>query len=267
MEETQKTVVESNIFKEFMIKLLNNLLLLVIIVVLTVGGGVGYSLLKKPTYTAKVVINYQAELDQNSNSVDNISVMKDMLQSVVDLSVTEIVLEEANYLYDIYLRTNMSIDEFIVATNKGQAPEVTDFNDNAPHKVETKHFSPDKVSAKSLGETNSKSGPKYIYTLSVSDVNNDTAVKKARILALAGNRVSRGFFDGYTTVLDELEISVTSDISMVKNVLVSFLAGIALSVVIVYLKCLLDKTATSKEELERITKTTVIALIEDQEDK
>lgn len=268
MADTQRPELEKNFLKDFLVKIWRNIILVIVIVVLAVGGGVGYSLLKKPTYTAKAKINYQAELNQNPDTVANIAVMKDMLQSVVDLSVTEIVLEEANYLYDKYKRSpNLELDDFIDAVNKGNGPDVTDFNSGNPHKVETKYFSPEKVSAKSIGDITSKTEPKYMFTLTVQDETEKEAVEKAKILALAGNRVSREFFRGYTTVLDEFGISVSSDISIIKNVLISFVIGIVLAVVVVYLRYLLDRTASDKEEIERITGTTVIAFIEDQEDK
>ncbi len=268
MADTQRPELEKNFLKDFLVKIWRNIILVIVIVVLAVGGGVGYSLLKKPTYTAKAKITYQAELDLNSEPVGNISVMKDMLQSVVDLSVTEIVLEEANYLYDKHKRSpNLELDDFIDAVNKGNGPDVTDFNSDNPHKVETKYFSPEKVSAKSISEASSKNGPNYIFTISVSDVGRNEAVAKTKILELAGRRVAKEFFDGYTTRLDELDLSVSSDISMVKNTLIAFALGLVLAVIVVYLKYLLDTTATDKEEIERITGTTVIAFIEDQEDK
>jgi hypothetical protein len=40
-----------------------------------------------------------------------------------------------------------------------------------------------------------------------------------------------------------------------------------LSIVLVYLKGLLNNTATDKDEIEKITGASVIAFIEDQEDK
>lgn len=268
MGETQRPESEKNFLKDFLIRIWRNIILVIILLILSVSGGIAYSFLKKPTYTAKLVINYQAELELEADSVGNISVMKDMLQSVVDLSVTEIVLDEADYLYDKFLRSpNMTVEEFISDVNDGNGPDVTEFVDSNPHRIDTKYYSPDKVSAKSLGETTSKTGPKYMFTISVSDENEQVAIEKAKILALSGNRVSREFFDGYTTVLDELESSVSSDISVVKNVLISFVIGLVLSIVVVYLKCLLDKTATDKDEIERLTGTTVIAFIDDQEEK
>ena len=100
----------------------------------------------------------------------------------------------------------------------------------------------------------------------------EDAVQKVRILALAGRRVAREFFDGYVTVLDELVkdssgVSVSSDISVKKNVLLGLVIGVALSIVLVYLKGLLNNTATDKDEIEKITGASVIAFIEYQEDK
>ncbi len=274
MAENQNTTIENNFLKDFLGKILSNIVLIIVIIALSVGCGVGYSYLKTPTYTAKVDINYTAELNSNSNPVDNISIMKDMMQSVVDLSVTEIVLEEANYLYEKYQQDQSvdSVDEFIINVKENRNDFVSDFNIDNPNLVDTKYYSLDKVKSKSLGENASDTGPQYIFTLSLSDFTREEAVEKVRILALAGSRVSREFFDGYVTVLEELVkdskgVSVSSDISVKKNVLLAFIIGFTLSIVLIYLKDLLNHTATDKDEIEKITGASVIAFIEDQEDK
>ncbi len=275
MAENQNTTVENNFLKDFLSKILSNIVLVIVIIALSVGCGVGYSYIKTPTYTAKVNINYTVEL--NSNPVDNISIMKDMMQSVVDLSVTEIVLEEANYLYDRYqsqheVQTVNSVDEFIINVKENKNDAVLDFNIDNPNLVDVEYYSLDKVKSKSLGETDSTTGPQYIFTLSLSDLTREEAVEKVRILALAGSRVAREFFDGYVTVLEELVkdssgVSVSSDISVKKNVLLAFLIGLTLSIALIYLKDLLNNTAIDKNEIEKITGASVIAFIEDQEDK
>jgi capsular polysaccharide biosynthesis protein len=275
MAENQNTTVENNFLKDFLSKILSNIVLVIVIIALSVGCGVGFSYLKTPTYTAKVNINYTAELNSNSNPVDNISIMKDMMQSVVDLSITEIVLEEANYLYDKYqlqYQGKNKVDEFILSVRAGESSFVSDFDINNPNLVATKYYSLDKVSSKSLGQSTTGSGPKYIFTLSLSDMTKEDAAQKVRILALAGSRVAYEFFDGYVTILDELVkdssgVSVSSDVSVKKNVLLAFIIGVALSIVLVYLKGLLNNTATDKDEIEKITGASVIAFIEDQEDK
>ena len=272
MVENQNPTTEINFFKDFITKMWRNAVLVIIVMVLAVAGGVGYSRAVTPTYTARIDISYTAELEENSNPVDNISIMKDMMQSVVDLSITEIVLEEANYLFDKYEHSTCeSVDEFIKEVKAGNYG-IVDFNIDTPNRVETEYFTLDQVSAKSLGETNAISGPKYIYTISVREGQPSVAVEKARILALAGNRVARLFFDGYTTHLNELVkdsngVSVSSDVSLKKNVLVALVIGFVLSVALVYLKYFLDNTASDKDEVERITGTTVIAYIEDQEER
>ncbi len=274
MVENQTPATEINFFKDFITKMWRNALLVIIVMVLAVVGGVGYSHAITPTYTARIDISYTAELESNSNPVDNISIMKDMMQSVVDLSITEIVLEEANYLYDKFehLPLGTTVDEFIESVKSGNSSFVADFNRDIPNIVENKYFSPDSVNAKALGETDAITGPKYIYEISVSEIEPTEAVKKARILALAGSRVAKEFFDGYKTNLNELikdsnGVRVSSDVSLKKNVLVALVIGFVLSVALVYLKYFLDNTASDKEEIERITGTTVIAFIEDQEER
>ena len=274
MVESQTPASEVNFFKDFITKMWRNAILVIVVTALAVIGGVGYSHAITPTYTAKIDISYTAELESNSNPVDNISIMKDMMQSVVDLSITEIVLEEANYLYDKFehLPSGTTIDDFVESVKVGNSGYVADFNRDTPNRVENKYFSPDSVGAKALGETNSLSGPKYIFALSVSDENPTEAVKKARILALAGRRVAREFFDGYTTNLNELVkdsngVGVSSDVSLKKNVLMALVIGFVVSVALVYLKYFLDNTASDKDEVERITGTPVIAFIEDQEER
>ncbi len=272
MVENQNPTTELNFFKDFITKMWRNVFLVIIVMVLALLGGVGYSYAITPTYTARIDISYTAELESNSNPVDNIAIMKDMMQSVVDLSITEIVLEEANYLFEKFEHAGTnSVDEFIKEVKAGNYG-VVDFNINTPNRVEAEYFSPDKVGAKSLGETDAITGPKYIYTISVSDAEPAEAVKKVRILALAGSRVARDFFVGYTTHLNELikdsdGVSVSSDVSLKKNVLVALVIGFVLSVALVYLRYFLDNTASDKDEIERITGTNVIAFIEDQEER
>ena len=97
-----------------------------------------------------------------------------------------------------------TVDEFIESVKSGNSSFVADFNRDIPNIVENKYFSPDSVNAKALGETDAITGPKYIYEISVSEIEPTEAVKKARILALAGSRVAKEFFDGYKTNLNEL---------------------------------------------------------------
>lgn len=266
VSETQEGVV----IKDLLLRVWHNMFLIVAVVIISALLGVGYTYVKKPVYTATVPINYTARLnDSTSDTVDNISIMKDLMQSVVDVSVSEIVLEEADYLYDLYLRSGKNLDNFIDYVINGNDSSLV-YKEGT--RIETKYYSLDQVSSKAVSSGDKDSGPKYIFNVSVKDADKKIAVEKARILVLSANRVTKTFFGYITTTLDELidktsEVSVTTNVSLKKNVLIFGVMGVVVALGIVYLKYALDKTATDKDELERITGTNVIAIIEDQEDK
>jgi capsular polysaccharide biosynthesis protein len=69
----------------------------------------------------------------------------------------------------------------------------------------------------------------------------------------------------YELVKDTNGVSLTTEGSLVKSVIIFVIIGFVLSALIIYLKTLLDNTVRDKEEFETLTGVSVIAYIDKQE--
>ena len=107
----------------------------------------------------------------------------------------------------------------------------------------------------------------------------DEARDKVKILILAidvetrstvvidGVERSKYFAGVISEIIDLNTISIESDISKVKILLVAALLGVIVAAVIVYMKVAFDKSIRSKEELEEIIGVDLLSYIDKQEVK
>lgn len=78
-----------------------------------------------------------------------------------------------------------------------------------------------------------------------------------------GDEIKYRYFSNKITISSEpTESSVTVESGKIKVILLAMLAGLALSVVVVFIKYLLDDSVTSREQIELITGNQVIAVLD-----
>ena len=112
----------------------------------------------------------------------------------------------------------------------------------------------------------------FIFNVSLKDDGEESAKIKLRILLFAFDQEIRYSFGGVDAsyikeyVNDEKAISCVSNVSLIKDVVVSFGIGVVLALFLVYIRSVLDNTITDKEQLEQMVGANVIAYIPKQED-
>lgn len=108
----------------------------------------------------------------------------------------------------------------------------------------------------------------FDFGVTYLDNTEKTAKEKVKILVLAFDVESSYFFtDLHTTIEDMGPLPCRVDIEKGTIVLIAFAVGLVLSLLIVYLIQLFDKTVKSKEQVETITGYPVLACIERQEEE
>lgn len=206
---------------------------LILIIVCTVIGtalGLGWAVFKDKTYytqTKKVIciarINDKAMLT-------NISLTNRLIPTIKDQVTTQLFIDEANRLY---------YEQY--GTKNG-------------------------IAARSIGFT---VGETLIFKVSYTDLSAETAEQKLNTYIEAVSKVYREYGSALTTG-DEVSFeaidaysSSTSSNGFVKFVLLGVLGGAVVGILIALLLYLLDNTVSTKDDLERLTGTNVIAFIDD----
>lgn len=106
----------------------------------------------------------------------------------------------------------------------------------------------------------------FDFGITYLDNTEKTAKEKVKILVLAYGIESAYFFvDLKTTIEDMGPLPCHVDIEKSTIILISFALGLIVSLLVVYLIQVLDKTVKSKEEVEELTGYPVLACIETQE--
>lgn len=260
-----------------------HLLLIIIITVLFAAGGVAYSKVRKPVYTASVPVQFDvivkaldehgAETDKD-NEVASTNYLFRYIESAVGICKSGEVIDRANVYYHYYLNSGKKIDEFItelteayktVKASHGEIPnyEVTD---ELMNEYRDKYFNLDKVGAKYSSSTTEQ---RVDFSLWVTDLNSGRARELARIYALAADVALNKMlvFDNGTAGLIDLAgsvsgVSVSSDMSTMKIVIIAAVLGVVLALMTVYILRISDNTVKSKEQLEELSGANVIAYIE-----
>ena len=270
-------------FTDILYVLRAHLLLILIVTLLFAAGGVVYSKLRKPVYTASVPVQFEVVV----NMVDEHGVETDeynpkmsttylfrYIESAVGICKSGEVIDRANVYYEYYLNSGKSIDVFIgelteiyttVKASHGEIPgyEATDKKLDA---CRDKYFNADKVGAK---YSSSDDVQRVDFSLWVKDLDNVRAKNMARIYALAAdvslNKIL--VFDNGTAGLIDLAgsvsgVSASPDMANNKIVIIATVLGLALALLTVYIIYLFDNTVKSKEQLEEMSGASVIAYID-----
>lgn len=258
IEENGNTLVRDILFV-----LKRNIILILAVVILFAAGGVGYTFIMEPSYTASYRVIFQAQTSSSASITQNINAMRAYIDTAVDFCDEGVVIDRANYYYENWK------DEKFGGVYFTDYLDGLDNNDKYSADFITPAVNYDKSKIKV--ETKEDGGStQFVFSIKYTDSNQDVAKEKAGLLTYAfAKEINQT--DGETgKYFGNLELviqnrgfeGVVSNVSKVKTVLVATVIGAIVAVVIVYIKVLLDNTFKSKDELEAVTGTPVFANID-----
>ncbi len=246
-----------------------NVWLILAVVIIATACGLGYSYLRNPKYTAKIRVSFSVEGKGSSAIGENMQ----YINTIVDFADEGVVVDRANAYYirwvDGYKKNNKTIEDFCkdyLAFGTGIENEIYD------NYVAEETLSADRFLYSGSIETFTKQNQQdtnWVFQIGYTDNNEQDAIEKANILALAYEHELEGgeYFIGdkmsVKVIIENLgDDGVTPDMSKTTIVLISFALGIVLALMLVYIKTLFDKTIKDKAELERITEVQIIGCID-----
>ncbi|MBQ8427540.1 MAG: hypothetical protein IJX16_07280 [Clostridia bacterium] len=255
--------------KEILNIIRKNIILLIVIVVLSTALGVVYARMQQPKYTATESVFFKAQNISNDNTSDNISVMIAYVDTVADFCDEGVVVDRANYHYDEYRKMKTKGE---IASLKEYTDWSTTDDTYQGEVIEKGYYSASKISVK-IEEKNNDNQRPFSFMVSYTDDNQELAQEKVVILVHAlkmeskalNSNFEKKYFDGVEVqIIDAGQQGVSVNISRTKTIFLFFVLGVAIGLVGVYVIYLLDNTVKTKEELERITGTNILSVIEEQ---
>ena len=247
-------------------------------IVLTTFLGAGYAFIKKPNYTASIRVSFS--IDGNSSAT--INEIRQYVDTVIDFADEGVVIDRANAYYIEWLDNykedlNGDVKEFYKTFESVKIQGLDIYNDiyknykrptagdNGTLKDET-FLQTGAVGTRS--EKNKENATNWVFCIDYTDANKQEAMDKAYVLVLAykhelySDANTEQYFTNLNVAIDNLGLDgVGQDFSKTKTIIIAILIGVLLSLVIVYVKNLLDKTVRDKKELETLTGCQVLACI------
>lgn len=254
-----------------------NLVLVLAILIVCTAVGTVYGFLKKPNYTATEKIVFTAEDEDRSNIVTNFNIMSAYINTIVDFCDEGVVVDRANFYYAQYLQRiqpgspymqqgEYTVEDFIYDIDHVEDP----YSPESIVSGSKKYILRSNVYVSAKVET--ENTDEYAFSLGYTDADKEQAKVKAKIYLLAFRREVQPaedkpgvkYFDGIKITILELDANgePTSDVSKVKFAFIGAVIGVVLAVVVVYLVNTSDTTVKSREDLEELTGTAVLAYIE-----
>ena len=269
-----KTGANDNLILSIWFALKRNFVLVLAIVLFSTASGLIYGFIKKPNYTATQEIVFTA-IDQKSDDiVTNYRVMEALRGTIVDFCDEGVVVDRADFYYLTFVQKSAgagpdyTVDDFIYEIQNTEDP----YNTSDPGITNRGYITRENVYVSASVETDNVG--EYAFSMGYTDGNEKDAIIKAKLYRLAFEREIQPetgksgvkYFDGVIINIIDLESSgVTSDVSKVKFAVIGLIIGVVLSAIAVYIINVTDTTVKTKEELEEITDSTVLAYINDQE--
>ena len=262
MDIQNEREVGGNIIQEIFFAIRHYWIWILIIVVLSTACGVGYSYIKKPNYTAGENVVYKATNNSSSSTKDNVNLMGAYFNTVLDFCDEGVVIDRANFYYLQYRNSKLSsVDEFINTKLDVYRNNV----DNKPREYFIKSNISTSVSVSSADSDN------YAFVIKYTDPNAKQASEKVKILIEAiKDELTINETTGLNTYFGNVRnniiklgsVGVSSDVNKTRLTFISFVVGLFLSAVIVYLRVLMDNTVNNKQMLEHLSGVPVLALID-----
>ena len=254
---------EESLFTDLLFLVRKNIILILAIVFFVTSLGVAYALVRKPNYTAGVAMRFSAQSQNTSSWSDGVNTTQNYLNSIVDFCDEGVVVDRANYYYLQWLnqkRDNpqLEVTEFIkdienIIYNKFKIQDQYILQEN----IEVESYDID-------GYTN------IVFHVNYTDKDEEAAKIKVQILVAAIEREALLTDSNSKKVYFQIDMELESkgletiraDMSKFSIVLLSGVMGCAISLLVLYLKTLLDKGIKTKEELERYTDAQVLSCID-----
>lgn len=259
-----------------------NLILILLIIAVAIGSGFIYLHFKTPHYTASSMVLYEGENANDSSEVNDYNINYLFISTVVDFIDEGVVVDRANFYYNLYRNSKAMHGEKYTVNDYIKEIRRTD-----PYDAETfvpikeDHIVKQNISVDA--EIDITETVKYYFMVNYTDVNANDARDKVRLLILAAdlesnekvtinNKESYKYFDGVNGRYreynpEDVPLPIKSDVSKKKTLLLSAVLGLAIALVVVYVKTATDNTIKEKEELEQLVGADVLAVIEKTEGK
>ncbi len=301
------TVTYNDLVRRILFSLRKNWILILIIVIAFTAVGAVYGSMKQPIYTASATGSFRVQESKDEIKHTDITLEASQFESFLAFCNTAVVLDRANYYYDIYAYQqkslwayNKGMDDFFVAVKNAEAStEPTEFEETLRYskakllallEYDTKasarfdsYIDANQYSVSASGNKDSRN-----FTLRVTDENQADAKFKGSLLMLSVSLESNSqaykpvkvpgkvdpeiklvpeYFNFYVFINSSSGYSAyvdSGDVNVKKTAIIFAIIGVAVSLVIIYLRYLFDRTITEKSELERITGASLLAVIADQ---
>lgn len=260
------------------------LVLIIALVLLGTSCGIVYGFTKKPNYTAKEEVVLTVEDNDNGNIVINFNIMVAYINTIVDFCDEGVVVDRANFYYVLYQQRTQpgssfmqdggySVSEFIEDIETMEDPYSTE----ETAIVNRDYILKENVYVSEQVETQEQDV--FAFTIGYTDPDLEQAKIKSKIYVMAfmreiqpaADKVGVKYFDGLNIVITRLSkensndnSNVTSDVSKVKCALIGFLVGAVLAAIATYIVSVTDVTVKSREDVEELTGSAVLAFIEDE---
>ncbi len=282
-EQQNQQEVRNSLLSNILFVLKKNLFLIIAVILLATFLGTGYAFIKKPNYTASVRVSFS--IDGNSSAT--INEIRQYVDTVIDFADEGVVIDRANAYYIEWLDNykadlNGDVKEFYKTFESVKVQgsdaynsiyknyERPTANDDGTLKDET-FLQAGAVGART--EKNKENATNWVFCVDYTDANRQEAVDKIFVLVLAYKHElyyddelkAQGkdqYFTNLNVAIDNLGLDgVGQDFSKTKTIITAALIGVLASLVIVYVKYLLDNTIRNKKELETLTGCQVLACI------
>lgn len=265
MKEQRKKEADGSIILDILFALKRNIIIVLITIFVGACCGLGGAYLKKPNYVAAENVIYKAEQSAGGGGyAADINIMRAYFNTIIDFCDEGVVTDRANYYYVNYLNAKakdyeLTINEFLEDESQKQND---DYSSNTS--VNKSYILKEKITTSV--DVSSADSEQFSFVIKYTDENREDANIKAKIVVFAMQKELDSDKDYFKAIDNEIislgSLGITSDVSKTKAVVIGALAGAVLAAVIVYIKVIFDKTITSKEMLEELTGTTVLAVVE-----
>lgn len=267
-----------NVFRYLLYIVKRYIVLILVVTILATAGGVAYSYLKKPVYTASNKVAFQARTTTVSSDVSSydINIMRAYIDTVVDFCDEGVVVDRANYYYVKWLNEKRSFDgieEFLRSIDRN---DQYNGNDQSHANMSTNYFNKGDISTATKKDLDNT---QLIFSVKYKDEDKTAAEEKVQILTYAfakeiGSKpdphnpgkilVSEYFTDLFVELKDLGYEGVSSNSSKIKTVIMFFAIGLVVGFIIANALNKIDTTLKSKDELESISGTKILSVINKQ---
>lgn len=281
MDEQKNVNKHSNLIRDILFVIKRNIILALAVIILVSGIGVGYSYMRKPNYIASNRVSFSID---GGNDTASINEIRQYVDTVIDFCDEGVVLDRANAYYSFYVDGKSkgeykNINEFYntfeqVDTNNTESNQIFKNYDRAST-LKDENFLV--VSAVSTETIKNKDATNWVFKVKYTDKNQQDAIEKIHILILAYKHeiIDGGDENGQQKPYFSIKVKISNlgldgvsqDVSKGKIIIIAVIIGVVLSLLVVYLKNLLDNTVRDKEDLERLTGVAVLGYISERKEE